>query len=283
MIAPASSTVYNIDVLAQRSSMQYRSLMTGFFIRKAFFDGWDNLYLLAGCNAIFLAVGILAFLVPSALGVPVWVAMVLAAGGILILSVYGIMLAYLMYAIAEGKPAHFADLLSHVKVSVQPGLLLGFMNILLLLAASVGIPFYFSLPGLLGAFAGGLLFWSMIIALLILQYVPSFIVREGKGMGHALKRSLFLFLDNPGFSIFVLVWRAGSLMLSGFTMLLAPGPAGVVLASACAVYLRMKQYEYLREHPESDRRHVPWDELLAEERERIGKRTLKGMIFPWKE
>jgi hypothetical protein len=28
---------------------------------------------------------------------------------------------------------------------------------------------------------------------------------------------------------------------------------------------------------------VPWDALLAEDREQVGVRTLRGMIFPWKE
>ena len=28
---------------------------------------------------------------------------------------------------------------------------------------------------------------------------------------------------------------------------------------------------------------IPWDALLAEDREQVGVRTLRGMIFPWKE
>jgi hypothetical protein len=43
------------------------------------------------------------------------------------------------------------------------------------------------------------------------------------------------------------------------------------------------KYDYLEENPRADRKHIPWETLLREERERVGKRTLKGMIFPWKE
>jgi hypothetical protein len=44
----------------------------------------------------------------------------------------------------------------------------------------------------------------------------------------------------------------------------------------------MYKYDYLEKNP-GDRRRIPWDALLVEDRERVGKRTLKGMIFPWKE
>jgi len=52
----------------------------------------------------------------------------------------------------------------------------------------------------------------------------------------------------------------------------------VSLASATAVRLRMKKYEYLKQNPVADKHHIPWDELLKEEKERVGKRTFKGMI-----
>jgi len=81
----------------------------------------------------------------------------------------------------------------------------------------------------------------------------------------------------------LLLWRIFTFVISALTMLLAPGPAGTALASAVAVRLRMKKYRYLKENPEAERRHIPWDELLQEEKELVGKRTLKGMIFPWKD
>ncbi len=45
----------------------------------------------------------------------------------------------------------------------------------------------------------------------------------------------------------------------------------------------MFKYDYIEAHPDTDRKHLPWEELLFEEREKVGTRTLKGMIFPWKE
>jgi hypothetical protein len=36
-------------------------------------------------------------------------------------------------------------------------------------------------------------------------------------------------------------------------------------------------------HPDADRRHIPWEELLAEDREKTGTRSLRSFIFPWKD
>ena len=50
---------------------------------------------------------------------------------------------------------------------------------------------------------------------------------------------------------------------------------------------RLYKYDYLEEHPElttkKERRHIPWEELIYEDRETLGPRKLKSFIFPWKD
>jgi len=50
-----------------------------------------------------------------------------------------------------------------------------------------------------------------------------------------------------------------------------------------ALKLRLKKYDYLEENPEANRKQIPWDALLIDERNKVGPRTFKGMIFPWKD
>ncbi len=263
--------------------MEYRTSMIGFFIKKAFFDGWDNLYLLAGLNAVFLGVLLLFFAVPMALGAPTWLIVVLAALAIVALSVWDTTVTDAMYAIADSKSVHFSDLKAALSRSLKVGLFMGGIHLLFAVGLVVALPFYFGQKAMWAVFAGGVLFWTMILAILILQYVPAVCARDGGTPRQALKTALYLFVDNPGFSIFLLLWRIFTFAVSVLTMLLAPGPAGAALASAVAVRLRMKKYRYLKENPGADRRRIPWDELLQEEKELVGKRTLKGMIFPWKD
>lgn len=77
--------------------------------------------------------------------------------------------------------------------------------------------------------------------------------------------------------------RFFTMLFSCLTALLMPGLSSVLLARQGALRILMKKYDYLEEEPEANRRKIPWDALLVEERELVGHRSLKGMIFPWKE
>ena len=83
--------------------------------------------------------------------------------------------------------------------------------------------------------------------------------------------------------LFLLAYNLVTIVLSFFLAFLVPGFAGVALAGDVALRLRMYKYDWLEANPGAKRNEVPWDELLGEDRELVGKRTLKGMIFPWKE
>ena len=91
-----------------------------------------------------------------------------------------------------------------------------------------------------------------------------------------------ILLDNPLFTLSLMLTSLLISLLSVLTALLLPGIATVLLLTNAGLKLRLYKYDYLDQHPES-RKHIPWDMLLNEDRERVGKRTLKGMIFPWKE
>jgi len=45
----------------------------------------------------------------------------------------------------------------------------------------------------------------------------------------------------------------------------------------------LAKYDWMEANPEANHKKVPWAVLLAEDMERVGPRSLKGMIFPWKD
>lgn len=257
--------------------------MIGFFIKKAFFDGWDHLYALAAFNGISLLVTLLLFVLPAALGAPLWILASAAALGILALSVWNAAVTVSMYRVADGGAARLRDVKDAIPRALKPGLALGGIYLLYGIALTVALPFYISRGAMWAFFVAGILFWTMLIGLFILQYVPAILARDEGTLRQAFRTALYLFVDNAGFSVFLLIWRAITLALSAATMFFAPGFAGASLASAVAVRLRMKKYGYLKERPDANRHRIPWDELLEEEREMVGTRTLRSMIFPWKD
>ena len=84
------------------------------------------------------------------------------------------------------------------------------------------------------------------------------------------------------FTLFYLVYSIICLALSIFTIGIIPGLTGMQLASQDAMKLLMYKYDYLEENPDANPKHLPWDDLLYDEREKVGPRSLKSMIFPWK-
>ncbi len=257
--------------------------MIGFYIKKAFWDGWDNVLTLALFNLGHILIGGLAFFLPSILGAESVVLMLCFGLGILGLSVWQAVIAFAMRTVADFGTPGFKESISAIDKAWKPGVALGATLVLILFSVVIGVPFYLSRGGFLGVILASLLFWTCLIVLLASQFfLPLAARREGRLLKHA-KHALILVADNPGFSLFLLLHRMATMLLSVLMAFLLPGLAGAALGGADAVKLRLKKYEYLEQNPGADRRKIPWDSLLEEDRELLGKRTLKNMIFPWKD
>jgi len=98
-----------------------------------------------------------------------------------------------------------------------------------------------------------------------------------------IRKMLLLFFDNTGLMLVLAVGALGIVAVSLFTGGILPGLGAVLVWHNVALKLRLYKYDYLEEHPDADRKKIPWDALLVDDRDRVGKRTLRGMIFPWKE
>ncbi len=258
--------------------------MVGFFIKKAFFDGWDNLIGLVLFNLVYIALIFLglwgfSYLAPFS---PVLSFLLLAV----------VLLAYSL--IAGGTAAVVSNYSNYQRDSwnafrsgivrnIRHSLLffalefLFFMNILLI------IPFYMAMGNAIGIAAVVVMAWiEIFIALAMAYYFPLMNLLPGDRPLKTLKKCLIIIGDNLGFTFFLVIYRLFMLVVSIFTMGLIPGVAGAQLAGQDAMKILMFKYDYLDENKAADRKHIPWEELLFDEREKVGPRSLKNMIFPWK-
>ncbi|NLJ45389.1 MAG: hypothetical protein GX430_02375 [Treponema sp.] len=255
--------------------------MTGFFIKKAFFDGWDHLWGLVALNLGALALLSVFVLVPRALNLPggeLWPSL-----GFLVLAAYSLVCAGVLKEAAEYRDLSLSAFLQSLKSRWGLGLAYGFALSAASFLFRIAVPFYLSRGGFLGWFAAGTLFWCFLIALLALQWFPAVRALLPGSLRSSLRKCFLLLADNLGFSIFLALYSALGLVLSVFSAFLVPGISGTMLGTVDALRLLLKKYDWLEAKPGADRRKIPWDELLSEERDLVGKRTLKGMIFPWKE
>lgn len=258
--------------------------MIGFTVKKSLFDAWDSFMGLALVNLSFVVAAAVFIAGAAALG-PGLAGNLALAVGLLAFEACRVAAAVALEPLAEGGSLSFRSWAAAWPVALPTALVLGGSELALFLALRAAVPFYLGLGGLVGAFALGVVFWSSALALLGLQWLPAAVARlPGRSLGARLKVSFAMLLDNLGFTLFVTVWELVSLALSFFTAFLVPGFGGAALARVEAFRLRMRKYEWLESLPAgAARRPVPWKALLADDEERLGKRTLRNLVFPWKD
>ena len=135
-------------------------------------------------------------------------------------------------------------------------------------------------------FIGALIFWIDIFIALSLQWFVPIRSTFHNSFGKCLKKCFIIFMDNTGFSIFMALYTIILAALSILPIGFFPSIAGIGIAKHNAFRLRMYKYDYLEEHPElktpRERRQIPWEELIYEDRETLGPRKLRSFLFPGK-
>ena len=126
-------------------------------------------------------------------------------------------------------------------------------------------------------------FWISLLWIFSSQYFFPLQSRMDRVFKKNIRKMFYMFFDNAFLSIFLFFISIISLAVSVFAFLLMPGVTFVLILTNSALKLRLLKYDYLEENPNSNPKKLPWDTLLLEEKKRVGKRTLRGMIFPWKE
>ena len=265
----------------------YSPRMKGLLIRKAFYDGWDSvLFLLLG-NILLFVVAFGGFALAHLTAPTFGIFLTILAIAILLLGVLLLAISDELARVSAFQPFS----LKRFFLSMKKYLLLGPLYILIFIFFLVLFPlavyWYFSLGGLLGTVLGLIMFWISLIFYLAFQwFLPVKSQLEGNFV-KALKKCFIIFFDNPGFSLFMLLYSLVILVLSMIPFLLLPGISGILLAQNEAFRLLMRKYDWMEEHPELDfataRKNVPWDEVLSEEYDAVDSRSLKGLIFPWRD
>ena len=257
--------------------------MFAFLIKKTFFDMWDNMFRVLIMNlGYILVLAIDLLLAPLFLSVPALFIATLVVG-IFAFALYTGVVSRFCSDISDYKQPGFADIPRFLRESIGSSLVLALALGVYVFVVSVAFQFYGGLKSLAGPLAVAVLFWVTVGWLLASQYFFPIQSRLDRKFRKIFRKTFLVFFDNPGFSIGLLICALMVVTISAFTALLLPGISTILLLWNGALKLRLYKYDWLEQNPGANRRSVPWDALLVEDRERVGKRTLRGMIFPWKE
>jgi hypothetical protein len=257
--------------------------MIGFLIKKTFFDLWDNLFRIALINLGFIASLAIPVFIPTLLESLPALGILTVLVGILWCFVYLSAAALSIKTISDYGSFGFADFFRNLKTAWPTGLVMGLFVFVIWLLVTVAIPFYLNMSSLFGLLLSAVIFWTLVVGVLSLQFFFAVRARLDVKISRVIKKCFILFFDNPGLCVFSLLHNLVILVISMFLAFLFPGPGGLLLYLDEALRLRLLKYDWLEENPGANRRKIPWDALLIDERERTGTRSLKSFIFPWKE
>ncbi len=258
--------------------------MIGFFIKKAFFDGWDNLIGLVLFNLLYIllfALGLWGFSTIGQYSVAGSCAFIIA-----LLFIYAIIsggTSAVVHNYSNYQGDSWITFRNGIKRNIRHSLLFFLINILFAMNILFIIPFYLSMNNVFGLIVAVVLAWlEIFIFLSIAYYFPLMNLLPGDRPLKTFKKCFIIIGDNLGFTLFFVVYRIIVIVISVFTMGLIPGVVGAQLASQDSIKLLMLKYDYLEENKDADRKHLPWADILYDEKEKVGPRSLKNMIFPWK-
>ena len=257
--------------------------MIGFLIKKNFFDLWDNLFRIALLNLGFIASLAIPVFIPTLLeSVPLLGIAVLVIG-VLWCFIYLSVSALCLKTVSDYGGFGFADFFANLKNGWVLGIIAGGLVLICYLLVTVVMNFYLSMNSLFGLLLAAVIFWTLVVAVLSFQFFFAVRTRLDTKISKIIRKCFVFFFDNPGFCIFTFINNIIMLVISVFLAFLFPGPAGILLFLDEGMRLRLLKYDYLEANPDANRKKIPWDALLIDERERTGTRSLKSFIFPWKD
>lgn len=258
--------------------------MLGFFIKKSFFDAWDNLIGLVLGNLGYIVVLILftldlgSFTGSSAIGFG------LTMIGVFLMSFHSVGIAQITYGYSNYKRLGFAGYKEGLRLFWRHAILLFVVNILLFIMILVVIPFYMNMANIVSLVLSIILMWVVFTTVLAIQYfLPLMTNFTGDKPVKTFKKCYIMAIGNLGTTVFLLIYNIIQIPLTILTAGLLFNMTGITLACQNCFKLLLLRLDYLEENPDVKLKEVPWDDILYEDRESVGKRTLKGMIFPWKD
>ena len=258
-----------------------------FFIKKNFYDGWDNMLTLIVINLVVMVVsmGLVSLIYVLQQSVPLMIALILFSA--VIISTLALASGEVAASAANFASAHIADFFRAIPSCIVDGILFGLVLGVAGSASYVCIPFYFAQKTLIAVFIGSMFVWLVVFTLLSLQWFVAIRSLMHNDFKKCLKKCFLIFFDNVPFSLFMVLYNFFLTLLSVFFLGLLPSLSGITLAQVNALRLRLYKYDYYEAHPElktaKEKRYIPWDELLQNDKETLGPRSFKSLIFPWKE
>lgn len=257
--------------------------MKWFLLKKSFFDSVDNFLGFIICN-LFSAipmVGLYFLVKANPEGIKpgmITVAFIL----FICTSIISFGINCVTFAWGNYRRSWLSEIKKNYKEHKGHCFLFVLMEVFILVALLICIPFYLNSFSYFGVFMAFFMVWLVIIVCVgliyfcpLMKYFPE--EKPSKTFVHAIS----LAYRNFGFTLYVLFCTLIQLVVSVLTCSIIPGVAGIGLLHTDAVRLLLLREKYMLDNQVSKRK-IDYSDFLYSEKENLGKRTLKHFFKPWK-
>jgi len=258
--------------------------MIGFIIKKAFFDTWDNLIKFVVFNFMTIPFLVIAYYGFKIVAVGSVLGFIIVFIGLIGLIIHQGTISYFMRDIGDSQSVTIKDYFKYLKTDFKIKLQFALAWSFFITITTFAITYYLNGTGMMSLIPLALVFWfSVMTSMATIMFFAIKIRLEGN-FKKVLKKCFILLLDNPLAGIFVFIYSFILLILSIPSLgLLPPGLSAISCVLDTTVHMYELKYDYLEKNPDVNRKKIPWKELTWDLNENIGPRSLKGMIFPWKD
>ena len=257
--------------------------MIGFLLKKAFWDTWDNMGRVLLLNLIMILLSVIPVFAPQWLSAVPVLSILSLLIGVLLLFLFAGGASRFVKDIVYYESPEIKDLFMYIRQNAKPSLILGAGSLASFFICYTGFGFYGQLNNIMGLVGVAFLFWVTLIGTNVALFFFPVMNTLDRELPKIIRKSFLLFFDNTGIAFVLLVAVIFNAGLSVALALIIPGIGGILILLESAMKLLILKYDYLEENPDIDRKKIPWGALLLDEKERVGKRSLKGTIFPWKD
>ncbi len=256
--------------------------MLGFSIRKAFYDGWDHVLALAAMNLVYVLM-VLGIYLAGGMNLKEHTALSLAAISLIVLaySIYSLGVFRNAYCYGKYLKNDIRLFFSVMREKLRYALFHYLVTMLILAGALFVGPAYLSLGSMTGYFFGTLVLWVALSVLLAMQYYyPLCFYSPERGPLQIFRLCFAFFLDNIGYTLFLFLRTLFDLVVSALSAFVVPGLAGIAVSATTMTRLLIIRYEYLDNNVGISKKQADWEDILFDEKERLGKRSLLDALFP---
>lgn len=258
--------------------------MVGFFFKKSFFDGYDNFLKLILFNFLYAAITVggiwSSFFFFSDRPILLFLCFYLTS---FLTAFYSFGVNFFLYKWSCYEKGYLNDCVRQYRGNFKCIVVFSIILFFFLFVIPFTQYLYLSESNPIGFLVTMVLFGFEILFLFVVQFYYPVCYYSELSAKSVINICLAYSFDNIPYSLILAIRSVFDLALTVVSLGIIPGIGGIGLSGMTMVRLLTERYQFLEKNESLSKKDADWNTILASDKVSTGKRTLRNMIFPWKD